>query len=463
MFIVYKSEIVNRLDPIHIRSMRAHSQKYLYRTERLSTIATSFSGGTPSKKENSFWNGSISWASAKDFKSLTITETEDTITALGVKHSSTKIVPENSFLMVVRSGILKHTLPTAVNLKEVAINQDIKAFVLKQSILPSYLNYFFYVFNKDILSLVVKHSKTVQSVNTYELDNLQIPIPPENVQMQIIALMDKAINVVKCKKTESNKIYNSIDAFLTKELGISTERNKSIEDRKLGFLVQYRNITGNRLDPIYYNADIDKFTHCTYSERLSDLALSFDPGFAIGRQDQVGEEDGILQIRPTNIDNNGLLKYDKNVYVPEMKDIPFVESGVVLFNNTNSQEWVGKTAYFANEENRKVYTSNHITAIEVDRSKILPEYLCAILNMYQRHKVFYSICTNWNNQSGIGLDLLKSLHIPLFTDDRKESLHRQQQIVDRINTIYQKADECILSANQIMSEAKAKVESMIIG
>ena len=83
--------------------------------------------------------------------------------------------------------------------------------------------------------------------------------------------------------------------------------------------------------------------------------------------------------------------------------------------------------------------------------------------MYQRHKVFYSICTNWNNQSGIGLDLLKSLHIPLFTDDRKESLHRQQQIVDRINTIYQEADECILSANQIINEAKAKVESMIIG
>ena len=64
---------------------------------------------------------------------------------------------------------------------------------------------------------------------------------------------------------------------------------------------------------------------------------------------------------------------------------------------------------------------------------------------------------------GIGLDLLKSLHIPLFTDDKKESLRRQQEIVDRINIIYQEADECISSANHIMAEAKAKVESMIIG
>lgn len=463
MFIVYKSEIVNRFDPIHIRSTRTHSQKYLYQTERLSTIATSFSGGTPSKKEEGFWNGPISWASAKDFKSLTITETEDTITALGVKHSSTKIVPKDSLIMVVRSGILKHTLPTAVNLKEVAINQDIKAFVLRQDILPFYLNYFFYVFNKEILSLVVKHSKTVQSVNTCELDNLQIPIPPKNIQLQIIALMNKAIDVVKRKETETNEIYNSIDTFLAEELGISSKENKTIEDRKIGFLVQYRNITGCRLDPIYYNADIDELTHCTYSERLSSLAYAFIPGFAVGRQDQVEEGEGILQIRPTNIDNNGRLKYDKNVYVPEMDDVPFVKSGVVLFNNTNSQDWVGKTAYFANEEKRKVYTSNHITAIDVDRSKILPEYLCAILNMYQRHKVFYSICTNWNNQSGVGLDLLKSLHIPLFTDDKKESLRKQQEIVDRINAIYKEADECISSANRIMAEAKAKVESMIIG
>lgn len=150
-------------------------------------------------------------------------------------------------------------------------------------------------------------------------------------------------------------------------------------------------------------------------------------------------------------------------HIQEMDDVQFVKTVVVLFNNTNSQEWVGKSAYFANEENRKKYTSNHITAIDVDRSKILPEYLWAILNMYQRHKVFYSICTNWNNQSGIGLDLLKSLHIPLFTDDRKESLRRQQQIVDRINAIYKEADECNSSANRIMAEAKSKVESMIIG
>lgn len=304
-----------------------------------------------------------------------------------------------------------------------------------------------------------------QRVSQSFLENFNTPIPPIEIQKKIVEIITSAKNRKKGKERLTKSLLESIDVFLLEVLKIASN-NVQNQANKTGksFFVQYLDITGgSRLDPIYYNADIKKFTHCTYSERLSSLAYAFTPGFAVGRQDQVKEENGILQIRPTNIDNNGRLKYEKNVYVPEMVDVPFVESGVVLFNNTNSQEWVGKTAYFANEEKRKVYTSNHITAIDVDRSKILPEYLCAILNMYQRHKVFYSICTNWNNQSGVGLDLLKSLHIPLFTDDRKESLRKQQEIVDRINAIYKEADECISSADRIMAEAKTKVESMIIG
>ena len=66
-----------------------------------------------------------------------------------------------------------------------------------------------------------------------------------------------------------------------------------------------------RFDPLYYYADIKKYKHCTYSEKLSDIDFSLTQGFAVGRQDQVEEGEGILQIRPTNIDNNGRLKYDK--------------------------------------------------------------------------------------------------------------------------------------------------------
>ena len=90
-------------------------------------------------------------------------------------------------------------------------------------------------------------------------------------------------------------------------------------------------------------------------------------------------------------------------------------------------------------------------------------YLSEILNMYQRHKVFYSICTNWNNQSGIGLDLLSILHIPLFTDDRQRSLVKQQEIVDHISSIRQQAKALQEEGKAILEQAKKEVEQMILG
>lgn len=344
---------------------------------------------------------------------------------------------------------------------EANINQAICAVRFKKTLNPYYVQAFFQTNIGQKIIDRIKRPVARANINLEEVSSLPIPLLDIQQQTEIVRIMEQGRNAMKEKNKEAQLLLDSIDSYVLSELRFTFSKKESKLNNKI-FFVNRGNLEG-RLDPTFYYADISSLTHCTYSERLSVLAYSFTPGFAVGRQDQVEEEEGILQIRPTNIDNNGRLKYDRNVYVPELEEVPFVESGVVLFNNTNSQEWVGKTAYFANEENRKVYTSNHITAIEVDRSKILPEYLCAILNMYQRHKIFYSICTNWNNQSGVGLDLLKSLHIPLFTSNRKESLRKQQEIVDRINAIYKEADECILSANQIMNEAKAKVESMIIG
>jgi restriction endonuclease S subunit len=83
----------------------------------------------------------------------------------------------------------------------------------------------------------------------------------------------------------------------------------------------------------------------------------------------------------------------------------------ILFNNTNSQELVGKTAFFDLEG--EYFCSNHITRIKVNELLIHPKYLWIILNLYQQKKKFYRICTNWNNQSGINTNLLKSVKIPL--------------------------------------------------
>lgn len=99
-----------------------------WRKIKIKDLFTIFGGGTPSKSNKGYWNGKIPWISAKDMKSTYISETQDHITELGLKNSSTKLANKGSIAMVVRSGILQRTLPVAFLQKECSVNQDIKVF-----------------------------------------------------------------------------------------------------------------------------------------------------------------------------------------------------------------------------------------------------------------------------------------------------------------------------------------------
>src|SRR4249920_2005662 len=92
-----------------------------------------FGGGTPSKANPRFWTGgNIPWVSPKDMKRDVITDAQDHITEEAVNSSATNLVKPGSVLVVVRSGILKHTLPVAIADREVALNQDLKAVLPRE-------------------------------------------------------------------------------------------------------------------------------------------------------------------------------------------------------------------------------------------------------------------------------------------------------------------------------------------
>ncbi len=110
-----------------------------WEVKRIKNIIKSInSGGTPKTEKEEYWNGNIPWVSSKDMKFDIIHSTVDTITEIAIKESATRLIETNSLLLVVRSGILKHSLPVAINSVPVAINQDLKAIKTKKEVAISY-------------------------------------------------------------------------------------------------------------------------------------------------------------------------------------------------------------------------------------------------------------------------------------------------------------------------------------
>jgi len=84
-------------------------------------------GGTPSRGNPVYWGGKIPWATVKDFSTTTISGTIESITEKGVAESATNIIPAGNIIVPTRMAIGK----AAINLVDIAINQDLKALLIK--------------------------------------------------------------------------------------------------------------------------------------------------------------------------------------------------------------------------------------------------------------------------------------------------------------------------------------------
>lgn len=151
-------------------------------------------GGTPSMSHPEYWeNGDLLWVTAKDMKSDLIEDTLLHINTLGVENSSANYIEKPALLFVMRSGILRRTLPIAMVKKPFTVNQDLKALV------PSKidLDYLFWVCRaneRDILATCMKSGTTVESINAPALMAHEVLIAPDDEQKEVVRIIEKLLN-----------------------------------------------------------------------------------------------------------------------------------------------------------------------------------------------------------------------------------------------------------------------------
>ena len=177
---------------------------------RLKIFGELVGGGTPSKSQDSFWDGDIPWVSPKDMKQDFILDAQDHITQEAVDNSSAKLIEESSVLFVVRGMILAHTFPVAVNKAKVTINQDMKALKLFDKKLVPYLLLALKALSPRILEMVSRSSHGTCKLATDDIENLVIPLPPLSEQKRIVAKVDSLMTL--CDALESKLKRSQSDA-----------------------------------------------------------------------------------------------------------------------------------------------------------------------------------------------------------------------------------------------------------
>ncbi|TXI22158.1 MAG: restriction endonuclease subunit S [Roseateles sp.] len=158
---------------------------------KLKYVATFSGGGTPNRDVPAYWNGDIPWVSPKDMKAESIQGAEECITAVGLSNSTANLIEPGHVLMVVRSGILKHTIPVAINHVPVALNQDMKAISMDRAKCePTFFARWVQGLNDDLLLAWAKQGATVESIEQAYLADTPLPLPPIAEQRDICRFLD---------------------------------------------------------------------------------------------------------------------------------------------------------------------------------------------------------------------------------------------------------------------------------
>lgn len=163
----------------------------------LGELVSFASGGTPSKKRDDYWDGTIPWISAKTLKTENIDTSDLFITEEGLKAGS-KIAPKGSTLLLTRGSGLFNGIPIARVEKDVAFNQDIKCLDSYGEVENEFIFYWL-LSQKDYL--MAKVGVTGIGAGKFDLDFLQklmIPIPSERERKSIVGFASSISEKIRC-------------------------------------------------------------------------------------------------------------------------------------------------------------------------------------------------------------------------------------------------------------------------
>lgn len=153
---------------------------------KLSELAKTTSGGTPSRSNKDYWGGSIPWVKSGELGDSRVEKNEEFITELGLKNSSAKLFPKESLLLALygatagKLGVL--TYDAATNQAVCCINQD------DQLLARDFLRYYLLSQRKKIIE--DSFGGAQPNISQAYVREIDIPTPPLTEQKRIVEKLD---------------------------------------------------------------------------------------------------------------------------------------------------------------------------------------------------------------------------------------------------------------------------------
>lgn len=181
-------------------------------------------GNTPDKANPAYWQGgTVPWASPKDIKADVVEGTEDRLTETALDQGKATLLPAGSVLVVTRSGILRHSVPSAVSGVDLAINQDIKALIPAPGVEAAFVAEQLRALQTDVLKAASKAGATVESLDLARLMAFKVRLAPTGEQVRIV----ERLRQIRAFLSRSRSEVKRLSGLVATMRGTMTERELS--------------------------------------------------------------------------------------------------------------------------------------------------------------------------------------------------------------------------------------------
>lgn len=406
-------------------------------------------GGTPSRDNLRYWKGDIPWISPKDMKSERITGAEEYITSEGLLSSSSSMVNAGRLLMVVRSGILKHTIPVAINEVSVALNQDMKALRFSEQLATSdFFLRWVQGLNDALLLAWAKQGATVESIEHIYLAETPVPLPTLAEQHAITTFLDR----------ETAKI-DTLIADQGKMLALLAEKRQAIISRAVT-----RGLNPNALmkdSGIPWLGEVPAHWRVM---RVKWLTMSIEQGWSPQCENYPAEDADEWGVLKVGCVNGGVFTSAENKRLPDELE-PIREYALkrndLLISRANTRDLVGSAAVVP-EDHANLLLCDKLYRLRTDTGTCSPWFLAAFLGTpLARAKIEVEATGASSSMLNIGQSTILELDVPIPPPE--EQLLIMRFVAEELDQVDELATEAKKAIRLLTERRSALISAAVTG
>lgn len=236
---------------------------------------------------------------------------------------------------------------------------------------------------------------TVKHLSSKSIQEIPIPLPSIVEQRKIVEILEDHLSRLEAALGDVKQVKIKAARF----------RRSLLQTAFTGFLGSHE--SRSKADPAR-NWD---------TNTLKDWGMQAQSGFASGAHNSEGK--GVIHLRPMNVSRGGKLDFE-NYKSVEDSTSRRIAKGDILFNNTNSDELVGKTAII--DVDGDFAYSNHMTRLRFPKDRVNHKYMAILLHSLWMSGYFKEICSNHVNQASVSIKRLEQVIVSLPTIDEQDKI-----------------------------------------